>query len=117
MISIWQILFPPRCGKCLSKVYCDEFCKKQDWDAGHHKYCSEPVDERKVKHTGKERRKAGRDQLKGTFENYKEGNRERLGRERIKEVKEMCKEMGRSKKASGGAAKAKAVSKKDDPQF
>ena len=89
----------------------------QAWDAGHQKFCTKAVDERKVKHTGKGRRQAGRDELKETLVKIKEANREVLGRDGIKEVKEMCKEMGRSKKASGDATNAKAAAKKDDPPF
>ena len=72
-----------------------------------------------MRHTGKERRQAGKDELKETFVKYKEFNREVVGldKEGIKEMKEMCKEIGRSKKASGGATKAKAAAKKDDPPF
>ena len=109
MTKIFQILFPSRCGKCLSKVYCSEEC----WEAGHKGFCSEAVDERKVKQTGKERRQAGKDNVKESFFKIKEAHEEtEEDKERLKEIKKMCKEMGRSKKASENGSKAKAAAKK-----
>ena len=115
MTLVLLILFPFRCGKCLSKAYCGESCKVQAWEAGHKEACSEAVDERKVKHTGKERRQAGRDSVKEDFVKFKEANKDIYGgKEMTKEVRKMCKEMSKSKKASEGASKAKAAAKNDD---
>ena len=102
-------MFPSRCGNCLSKVYCSEEC----WEAGHKGFCSEAVDERKVKQTGHERRQAERDQLKESFVKVKEAHKDTdAGKEMTKEVKKMCKDLTKSKKASKGASKTAA--KKDD---
>ena len=53
MTPVFQILFPSRCGKCRSKVYCTNKCQEEGWEAGHKEFCSEDVDDRKVKNTGK----------------------------------------------------------------
>ena len=83
-------------------------------EAGHEKLCSEAVDQRKMKNTGKERRQAGRDQMKETFVKFKKmTNKEtEAGKEAIEVVKKMCKEMGKSKKGSESSSKAKAAAKK-----
>ena len=94
MTPVCQILFPSRCGKCLSNVYCSEECQLQGWKAGHKKFCSEAVDNRKVKHTAKERKQAGRDSVKEDFVKFKEANKGTdKGKEWTKEVKKMCNEM------------------------
>ena len=82
--------------------------------AGHKEFCSEAADERKVKNTGKERRQAGRDQMKETLVRFKKlTNKEtEAGKEAIEVVKKMCKEMGKSKKGSESSSKAKAAAKK-----
>ena len=57
---------------------------------------------------------AGRDNVKEAFAKYKEYKKETGGgEERIKEVKKMCKEMSKSKKASEGG-KTKAAAKNDN---
>ena len=78
----------------------------QGWEAGGHKeFCSEAVDERKVKHTAKERRQVERDSVKEDFVKVKEANKGTdKGKEWTKEVKKMCNEMMKSKKASEGAS-------------
>ena len=80
---------------------------------GHKEFCSEAVDERKMKGTGKERRQTGRDQLKESFVIFKNATKETEGgKEAIEVVKKMCKEMGKSKKGSESSSKAKAAAKK-----
>ena len=97
MTLICQILFPSRCGKCLSKVFCSE---EHAIAAGHKEFCSEAVDERKVKETGKERRQVGKDRVNEAFVRFKEANKEtEEGKEATKKLKKMCKEMGKSKKS------------------
>ena len=103
MAPICQILFPSRCGKCLSKVYCSQECLLQSWEGqeggkGHKDFCSEAVDERKVKHTAKERRQAEKERVKDDYARYKEANKEKVGRETLKEVKNMCNGIIKSKK-------------------
>ena len=59
-----------------------------------------------MKQTGKERRQAGRDHLKESYVKCKEANNEtERGKEFTKEVKKVCKELGRSKKASKSGSK------------
>ena len=107
MTSVFQILFPSRCGKCRSKVYCTNKCKEEGWEAGHKEFCSEAVDERKVKHTAKERRQVERDSVKEDFAKVKEAHKDTdVGKEMTKEVKKMCNEMRKSKKASKSKAAA-----------
>ena len=56
----------------------------------------------------------GRENVKESFVKFKEFKKETGGgEERIKEVKKMCKEMSKSKKASEGG-KTKAAAKNDD---
>ena len=67
-----------------------------------------------MKCTAKERKEFGKDKVKESFVKYKEFNKETDGgKERIKEVKKMCKEMSKSKKASEGG-KTKAAAKNGD---
>ena len=84
----------------------------QGWEAGGHKeFCSEAVDERKVKHTAKERRQVERDSVKEDFVKVKEANKDTdVGKELTKQVKKMCNEMTKSKKAS----KSKAAAENDN---
>ena len=78
----------------------------QGWEAGHKQFCSETHDERKVKLTAKERGQVGRDSVKEDFAKIKEANKGTdKGKEWTKEVKKMCKEMMKSKKAPEGAGK------------
>ena len=94
MTTIFQILFLSRCGKCRSKVYCSKECQLEGWEAGHKEFCSEAVGDRKVKHTGKERRQVERDSLKKSFVELKEANKGTdKGKEWTKEAKKMCNEM------------------------
>ena len=96
------VIFPPRCNKCLSKVYCSEEC----WEAGHKGFCSEAVDKRKVKQTGKKRRQAGKDYVKKDLEKIRESSKDtEEGRETIKVITKLCKELGRSKKTKVAAKK------------
>ena len=78
----------------------------QGWEAGGHKeFCSEAVDERKVQHTAKERRQVERDSVKEDFVKVKEANKGTdKGKEWTKEVKKMCNEMMKPKKASEDAS-------------
>ena len=94
MNLICQILFPSRCSKCLSKVYCSKECQVGGWKAGHKEFCSAAVDARKVKHTDKERRQAERDSVKKTYVKFKETNKDTdKGKEWTKEAKKMCNKM------------------------
>ena len=73
---------------------------------GHKEFCSEAVDERKIKQTAKERGRVGRDSVKEDFAKVKEANKGTdKGKEWTKEVKKMCNEMMKSKKAPEGAGK------------
>ena len=77
----------------------------QGWEAGHKEFCSKTVDKRKVKLTAKERGQVGRDSVKEDFAKIKEANKGTdKGKEWTKEVKKMCNEMMKPKKASEGAS-------------
>ena len=75
----------------------------QGWEGhgggkGHKDFCSEAVDERKVKNTFEERRQAEKDRVKDSYVKLKEANKEVVSREMLKEVEKMYKEMRKSKK-------------------
>ena len=106
---------PAKCrlGRQVSPVAYGHYNDCNCNEAGHEDACSEAVDERKVKQTGKQRRHAERDQLKESFVRVKEAHKDTdAGKEMTKEVKKMYKELTKSKKASKGASKTAA--KKDD---
>ena len=87
----------------------------QGWEDGHKEFCSEAVGERKVKHTGKERRQVERDSIKEEYAKFKEANKGTdEGKEWTKEVKKMCNQMMRSKKTSEGGSKSKDAAKDND---
>ena len=69
----------------------------------------------KVKRTAEERKGAGKDKLKEAYVRYKETNMVQHdgGKEVVKEMRKMCNEMLKSKKASEGG-KTKAAPKNDD---
>jgi len=54
-----------RCVGCLTKVYCSEQCRDQDWNIIHKDICKKEQDLRKIKGGAKERRKDGKELLKG----------------------------------------------------
>ena len=78
------------------------------YKAGHKEFCSEAVDERKVRSGGKERRQAGRDQVKENFGRLEEANKDNQAcKEVVKEVKKMFKK--KASEESGRKAKAAAI--------
>ena len=86
-------------------MYCTKKCQEEGCEAGHKEFCSEDVDDRKVKNTGQERRQVERDNVKESYVKTKEANKGTdEGKELTKEVKKMCNEMMKSKKASEGAS-------------
>ena len=111
MSPVFQILFPSRCGKCRSKVYCTKKCQEEGWEAGHKEFCSEAVNDWKVKNTGQERRQVGRDRVKKNYVEVKEAcNGTDESKEWTKKVKKMCNELTKSKKTS----RSKAAAEKDN---
>jgi len=53
-----------RCDRCLTKVYCSEECRDQDWSLVHKDLCKKEQDGRKMKGGSKERKNIGKEFMK-----------------------------------------------------
>ena len=55
-----------RCSRCLTKAWCSKECQKLGWEAGHKKFCSKEVEERKKKGNIEQRWAEGANYLDNT---------------------------------------------------
>ena len=81
-----------RCGRCLRKTWCSQECNELGWEASHKEFCSQEVEERKVKGGRQERKADGTDWLDESFK------KESVSKE-VYRVKKLCKKAGSRREA------------------
>ena len=82
-----------RCGRCLRKTWCSQECNELGWEASHKEFCSQEVEERKVKGGRQERKADGTDWLDESFK------KESVPKE-VYRVKKLCKKARSRREAS-----------------
>ena len=66
-----------RCGRCLTKVYCNKECQQQDWILVHSQVCKGKGDPRKLKGKRKEREETGNTTMQECIESFESNRFER----------------------------------------
>ena len=86
-----------RCGGCQEAGYCSKECQRLGWEAGHKKFCSKEVEERKKKGNIEERWAEGANFLDNEFQ-------KESVEQWIFDTKDLCK----TAKAKKGSPQAQA---------